>query len=215
MGTAIALGSADPVCRLNLSSTFRSASCFSMTTPPIIIISEPDSMISDVLRVEFSRWEFAVLLAEGSAAADTYAGQIVASLVVLDASTAQLSAYEACARIRRRPGYADRPIVLTAREVSHRTTAAAEVAGATVLLPKPYSVMDLFRALTPHMQPNDPLLVAGGARTGMAAPSSREWAVPGSLEWRSGGDSALSRNKLLLPIVRGLGKKIPMLGKTS
>jgi hypothetical protein len=41
-----------------------------MTTPPIIIISEPDSMISDVLRVEFSRWEFAVLLAEGSAAAD-------------------------------------------------------------------------------------------------------------------------------------------------
>jgi len=103
-----------------------------MTTPPIIIISEPDSMISGVLRVEFSRWDFAVLLAEGSAAADNFASQIVASLVVLDASTAHMSAYEACARIRRRPGYASRPIVLTAPEVSPRTKAAAEVAGATV-----------------------------------------------------------------------------------
>jgi DNA-binding response OmpR family regulator len=187
-----------------------------MTTPPIIIIiSEPDSMISGVLRVEFSRFDFAVLLAEGSAAADAYASQVVASLVVLDASTAHLSAYEACARIRRRPGYAGRPIVLTVREVSPRLTAAAETAGATVLLAKPYSVMDLFRAITPHMQPNDPLLLAGGGGTGMADPPTREWSVPGSLEWRSGGDSALSRNKLLLPIVRGVGKKIPLVGKTS
>jgi DNA-binding response OmpR family regulator len=186
-----------------------------MTTPPIIIISEPDSMISDVLRVEFSRWDFAVLLADNSVAADVYASQIVASLVVLDASTARLSAYEACARIRRRPGYAGRPIVLTVREVSRSATAAAATAGATVLLPKPYSVMDLFRAITPHMQPSDPLLWAGGAGTGMAAPPTREWPVPGSLEWRSGGDSALSRNKLLLPIVRGVGKKIPFFGKTS
>ena len=186
-----------------------------MTTPPIIIISEPDSMISDVLRVEFSRWDFAVLLAEGSAAADAYASQVVASLVVLDASTALLSAYEACARIRRRPGYAGRAIVLTVREVSPRIKAAAQAAGATVLLPKPYSVMDLFRAITPHMQPNDPLLVAGGTGTGMGAPPTREWSGPKSLEWRSGGDSALSRNKLLLPLVRGVGKKIPLLGKTS
>jgi DNA-binding response OmpR family regulator len=186
-----------------------------MTTPPIIIISEPDSMISGVLRVEFTRWEFAVLLAEGSVAADTYASQVVASLVVLDASTSHLSAYEACARIRRRPGYAARPIVLTAREISPRATAAAEVAGATVLLSKPYSVMDLFRAITPHMHPDDPLLTAGSKRTGMAAPSAREWSMSGSLEWRSGADSALSRNKLLLPIVRSVGKKIPLLGKTS
>ena len=47
------------------------------------------------------------------------------------------------------------------------------------------------------MQPNDPLLLAGGGGTGMAAPPTQEWLVPGSLEWRSGGDSALSRNKLL------------------
>jgi DNA-binding response OmpR family regulator len=186
-----------------------------MTTPPIIIISEPDGMISDVLRVEFSRRDFAVLLAEGGAAADAYASQVVASLVVLDASTAHLSAYEACARIRRRPGYTGRPIVLTVREISPRLAAAAEAAGATVLLAKPYSVTDLFRAITPHMRPDDPLLAGGGAGRGMAAPPTQEWSVPGSLEWRSGGDSALSRNKLLLPIVRGVGKKIPLRGKTS
>lgn len=186
-----------------------------MTTPPIIIISEPDTMISSVLRVEFSSWNFAVLLADNSEEAEGYASQTVASLVVLDATTSLLSAYEACARIRRRQGYAGRPIVLTARESSPRTKAAAETAGATVLLQKPYSVMELFRAITPHMQPDDPLLLAGYARTGAAAPPTQEWPVPESLEWRSGGESALSRNKLLLPIVRRAGKKVPLDGKIS
>src|SRR4051812_40323471 len=116
-----------------------------MTTPPIIIISEPDPMVSGVLRVEFSRWDFAVLLAGSSEEADAYATQTAASLVVLDAARAHLSAYEACARIRRRQGYATCPIVLTVREVSTRLQAAAATAGATALLAKPYSVMDLFR----------------------------------------------------------------------
>lgn len=150
-----------------------------MTTPPIIIISEPDAMISGVLRVEFSRWDFAVLLAESSQEAYAYASQVVASLVVLDATTAHLSAYEACARIRRGEGYAGRPIVLTVREVSPRTQAAADTAGATVLLQKPYSVMDLFRAVIPHVQPNDPLLAAGYTLTGTAAPPTQAWTVPG------------------------------------
>jgi DNA-binding response OmpR family regulator len=173
-------------------------------------------MISGVLRVEFSRWNFAVLLAANTIEAHQYASQTVASLIVLDASKAHMPAYEACARIRRRDGYANRPIVLTVREVSPRTMAAAETAGATALLPKPYSMMDLFRAITPHMQPNDPLLLAGRQLTGVAAPPMQEWKRPSSLEWQSGGgESALSRNKLLLPIVRGAGKTIPLIGKTS
>jgi DNA-binding response OmpR family regulator len=186
-----------------------------MTTPPIIIVSEPDTMISAVLRVEFSRWDFAVLLAESSQEAFVYASQVVASLVVLDASTAGLSAYEACARIRRREGYAGRPIVLTVREVSPRAKAAAETAGATILLQKPYSVLDLFRAITPHVPPDDPLLLAGHTATGSAEPAAQAWTVTSSLEWCSGSDSALSKNKLLLPIVRGVGKKLPLIGKTS
>jgi DNA-binding response OmpR family regulator len=172
-------------------------------------------MISGVLRVEFSRWNFAVLLAVNINEAHNYALQTVASLIVLDASRTRMPAYEACARIRRRDGYADRPIVLTAKEISPSTMAAAETAGATALLPKPYSMMDLFRAITPHVHPNDPLLLAGQTLAGVAAPPMQEWKRPLSLEWRSGGESALSRNKLLLPIVRGAGKKVPLIGKTS
>jgi DNA-binding response OmpR family regulator len=186
-----------------------------MTTPAIIIISEPDPMISGALRVEFSRWDFAVLLASSCEEADNYAAQTVASLVVLDIAKPQMSAYAACARIRRRAGYASRPIVLTGWDISARTQAAATTAGATALLPKPYSVIDLFRAITPHLEPNDPLLVTGHIQTGVAAPPTREWKSPGALEWKSGPESALSRNRLLLPIVRGTGKKIPIIGKVS
>jgi DNA-binding response OmpR family regulator len=186
-----------------------------MTTPPIIIIAEPDPMISGVLRVEFSRWDFAVLLATTCEQAGDYAAQTVAALVVLDAARAQVAAYETCVRIRRSPGYASRPIVLTDRDISARTRAAATTAGATALLPKPYSVMDLFRAITPHMQPDDPLLVAGRSQAGFAAPPVHEWTRPGALEWKSGPESALSRNRLLLPIVRGAGKKVPVIGKVS
>jgi DNA-binding response OmpR family regulator len=186
-----------------------------MTTPPIIIIAEPDPMISGVLRVEFSRWDFAVLLAASCEEAGDYAAQTVAALVVLDAAKAQMGAYETCARIRRRPGYAARPIVLTGWDISARIQAAATTAGATALLAKPYSVMDLFRAITPHMQLDDPLLRAGHSQTGLAAPPVQEWKRPGALEWNSGADSALSRNRLLLPIVRGSGKKIPFGGKIS
>jgi DNA-binding response OmpR family regulator len=186
-----------------------------MSSPPIVIIFEPDPMISGVLRVEFSRWEFAVLLAINSEEAAAYASQAIASLVVLDAGDAHLSAYEACARIRRRDGYAARPIVMTVKEVSPRAMAAAEVAGATALLPKPYSMMDLLRAATAHMLPDDPFMLAGHSRPGVAAPPMQEWKHPASLEWRCGGDSALSRNKLLLPIVRGTGQKIPFGGTVS
>jgi DNA-binding response OmpR family regulator len=186
-----------------------------MTTSAIIIISEPDPMISGVLRVEFSRWNFAVLLAGSTEEAEDYASQTVASLVVLDAAKAQPGAYETCARIRRLDGYTDRPIVLTVREVSARTQAAATMAGATALLTKPYSVTDLFQAITPHLRPNDPLLAAGHSRSGVAAPKAQEWKTPAALEWKSSPESALSRNLLLMPIVRGTGQKIPVIGKIS
>jgi len=187
-----------------------------MSSPPIVIISESDPMISGVLRVEFSRWDFAVLLAISSEEAASYASQAVASLVVLDAGHAHLSsAYEACARIRRRDGYAARPIVMTVKELSPRAMAAAEVAGATALVAKPYSMMDLLRAATSHLPPDDPFMLAGHSRPGVGAPPIQEWKQPKSLEWRCGGDSALSRNKLLLPIVRGFGQKIPFGGKVA
>src|ERR1700710_3062685 len=103
-----------------------------MSTPPIVIIAEPDPMISSVLRVAFTQWDFAVFLATSGQEAEDYAAHAVAHLVVLDVKL-QLAAYDACARIRRRQGYAARPIVLTANEPSPRIRAAAEAAGATVV----------------------------------------------------------------------------------
>src|SRR5690242_17280377 len=94
--------------------------------PPIIIVAEPDPILSSVLRVEFSGQYFAVLMASNARDAEAYAAQAVAHLVVLDVGVLGLAGYEACARIRHRDGYANRPIVLTSSTVSDRMQAAAE-----------------------------------------------------------------------------------------
>jgi DNA-binding response OmpR family regulator len=178
-----------------------------MSTPPTVIIAEPDPMISSVLRVEFTHLEFAVFLAASGREAEEYAAHTVAHLVIIDAKL-HLGGYDACARIRRWPGYAARPIVLTAKEPSPKIRAVAVKAGATVVLAKPYSVADLFSAIRPFLPPNDLLLTHGARASGMSAP--REWAPVGSLAMSPGTNSALTRNGLLLPIVRGNGVMIPV-----
>lgn len=181
-----------------------------MSTPPIVIIAEADPMISSVLRVEFTRLDFAVFLAVSGREAEEYAAHSVAHLVVLDAR-AQLEACESCARIRRRQGYANRPIVLTTNEPSPRLKAASNKAGATLLLEKPYSVSGLFGAIESFLPPDDLLLTHRALAPGMRAP--RTWAPAQSKTWSSGGDSALTRNGRLLPIVRGKGVSIPFIKK--
>jgi CheY-like chemotaxis protein len=178
-----------------------------MSTPPIIIIAEPDPMISSVLRVEFTSWDFAVFLATSGQEAEDYAAHAVAQLVVLDVKL-DMAAYEACARIRRRQGYAERPIVLTANDPSPRVRAAAGKAGATVVLQKPYSVTDMVSAIRPFIAPDDLLLTHRAQAPGVG--ESKEWIRGENPSWRWGGDSGLSRNGLLLPIVRGKGVSIPL-----
>jgi DNA-binding response OmpR family regulator len=181
-----------------------------MSTPPIVIIAEPDPIISSVLRVEFTHWNFAVFLAASGGEAEEYARHTIAHLVVLDAKL-HLGAYDACARIRRREGYATRPIVLTTHAPSPKVKAVAEKAGATLLLQKPYSVSDLFSALEPFLPPDDALLAHRAARSGMSA--SQEWAPAPPRLWPSGGNSALTRNGQLLPIVRSQGVTLPFYRK--
>jgi DNA-binding response OmpR family regulator len=181
-----------------------------MSTPPIVIIAEPDPMIRSVLRVEFTRADFAVFLADSGPEAEEYAAHAVAHLVIVDARL-QLGGYAACARIRRRPGYAARPIVLTANEPSTKIRAAAAKAGATVVLPKPYSVSDLFSAIRPFLPADDLLFTHRAQASGMSA--SQEWVRGQSPTWHAGDDSALTRNGLLLPIVRGKGVMIPLIRK--
>jgi CheY-like chemotaxis protein len=181
-----------------------------MSTPPIVIIAEPDPMISSALRVEFTHLDFAVFLAASGQEAEDFATHTVAHLIVIDAKL-RLGPYEACARIRRREGYAARPIVLTTNDPSPRIKAAADKAGATLLLPKPYSVSDLFRAIARFIPPDDLLLTHRARASGMGAPTT--WAPAQNLRMSAGGDSALTRNGLLLPIVRGKGVMIPLIRK--
>ena len=182
-----------------------------MSTPPVIIIAEPDPMISSVLRVEFSHWGFAVLLASNGPEAEDYASQTVAHLVVLD-TRLHLGAYDACVRIRRRQGYATRPIVLTTHEPSKRIDAVADKIGATVVLPKPYSVSDLFSAIEPFVPSDDVLLTHRPKGGGVSEP--RQWAVAPPPSWQAGANSVLTRNGRLLPIVRGNSVKVPLMRTT-
>jgi DNA-binding response OmpR family regulator len=177
--------------------------------PPIIIVAEPDPILRNVLRVEFSHQDLAVLLAATARDAEDYAAHAVAHLVVLDVGTLGLAGYEACARIRHRDGYANRPIVLTSGTVSDRMQAAAETAGATALLAKPYSVSDLFTTIAPHIPDRDPLLTHHSKRAGVA----QDWTSAPLAAVQTGQDSALTRNGRLLPIVRGASVKIPLFGK--
>jgi DNA-binding response OmpR family regulator len=178
-----------------------------MSAPPIVIIAEPDPLISSVLRVEFTMCGFAVLLAASGQEAEEYASQAVARLIVLD-TRLHLGAYDACARIRRQPGYGRRPIVLTSHEVSSTVQKVADTVGATVLLAKPYSVDDLFEAVTPFLPVDDPLLTHRARSSGVS--ERHTWTPLCPPPARSGDDSALTRNGRLLPIVRGAGKSIPM-----
>jgi DNA-binding response OmpR family regulator len=179
-----------------------------MSTPPVVIIAEPDPMISSVLRVEFSHLGFAVLLASSGQEAEDYASHTVAHLVVLD-TRLHLGAYDACVRIRRRQGYASRPIVLTTHERSRTVDAVADKAGATVVLPKPYSIGDLFSAIEPFVSADDQLLSHRAQWGGLHAP--KQWGPTPPTIPSSGGNSALTRNGQLLPIVRGNGVKVPLM----
>jgi DNA-binding response OmpR family regulator len=178
-----------------------------MAAPPIIIIADPDTMISNALRVAFSSYDCAVLLAASNREVEDFAAQTVVQMIVLDVSQLKLSGYAACARIRHRHGYARRPIVLTAAAISTMDTAAAEQAGATVLLSKPYSVNSLVRAVDPYLAADDPLR---GHLPPVNHAAQVDWTKEPNPTWRFGPNSGLSRNSQVLPIVRGKGVRIPL-----
>jgi DNA-binding response OmpR family regulator len=179
-----------------------------MAAVPIIIVADPDPMVSNALRVELTGENCAVLLASTSQEAEEYASQAVAELIVLDVTRLKLSGYAACARIRRQPGYAARPIVLTASWVQPRDAKAAQQAGATLLLPKPYSVSGLADAVTPFLPQNDPLRAHLPRQPHKA---QIDWTKEPNPQWRFSPDSGLSRNGIVLPVVSGKGVRIPLI----
>lgn len=186
-----------------------------MNTPPTVIIADRDPIISNGLRVEFSRCDFLVLLANEAPEAEAYAQQVVASLVVLDIGEQRLPPLDACARIRRLPGYEACPIVLTARAVTEPIRQAAEMAGATCTLAKDYSLADLATAVLPHVPADHPVALQLGAAAGMAE-TQQVWTPTPALKWRFGGDSRLATNARVMPVLRGQGVRVPVMkGRVS
>lgn len=184
-----------------------------MRGPPTIIIAECDPLIRNALRVELSHVGFVVLLAGTGREAEDFAAQTIADLAVLDVALSAFSGYDACARIRRRAGYQGIPIVLTTHKRSPSVEAAAMTAGATAVLVKPYSFNDLLNTIAPHLPANHPLVAKLPGAAGPGDAPRQAWGRPETLEWRFGSDSGLSRNRLMLPIVRGAGVKIPLVRK--
>jgi two-component system phosphate regulon response regulator PhoB len=181
-----------------------------MSIPPVIIIAEPDPIFGNMLRVEFSQAGFAVLMAATGPEAEAFARQTVAQLVLLDTALPGVTCFDACARIRRRPNYEKTPIVLTVRTRRRRVEAAADVAGATLLLVKPYAYGDLLTALEKNIAPDHPVLAARAAGTGMAEQSGVHWGPLPPLTWRFSPDSGLSQNARVLPIMRSAGTWVPL-----
>ncbi len=180
-----------------------------MSIPPVIIIAEPDPIFGNMLRVEFSQAGFAVLMASTGPEAEAYARQTTAHLVLLDAALPGPTSYYACAQIRRFREYEGTPIVVTAREHHWRVEKAAQRAGATLLLVKPYAFRELLCALERHIAPEHPLRVTRPAAPHLGE-TSVEWGPLPPLNSRVSPDSVLSQNARVLPIVRGGGVRIPV-----
>jgi DNA-binding response OmpR family regulator len=181
-----------------------------MSAEPIVIVADPDSGVRNALRIEFSQAQCTVLMAGNPWEAEEYAREADARLVVLDVSRLKLRSFETCARIRRWTGYGDRPIILTVAEVEAKDRAAAEEAGATTLLEKPYSISTLVRAIRRHVAPDDPLcrclpLVRDG---------QMEWPRRVPNAWRFSPGSGLARHGQIFPVEAGAGASLP-LGRVS
>lgn len=175
-----------------------------MSQRPQVIISDPDQRVANALRVELLESNCRVLMAPSAEEAEELTRRFNARLIILDVSQIKYRGYSACARIRRQPYYANRPIILTTAHVQARDAAAAGTAGATALLAKPYSVKQLLRAIRPHLAANDPL------RACLPAPvdTSIDWS--GTPGWQFTPDSGLRAEKGIMAVIAGLTTHLPL-----
>lgn len=73
--------------------------------------------------------------------------RVRAHLVILDYKMPRLDGFGACAQIRHLPGYGDTPIAMLTAFDNQDTRAAAERAGVTMVLAKPFKPVDLLRSI--------------------------------------------------------------------
>jgi DNA-binding response OmpR family regulator len=114
-----------------------------------VIVADNDLQLRSILRTLFVNAGFDVLLASDGLEALDFARNTRARLVILDKRMPNLDGIQACAQIRRLPGYADVPIVLLTVYDDATTRAAAIEAGATQFFTKPFRSDELMAAVAP------------------------------------------------------------------
>ena len=112
-----------------------------------VIIADNDYIIRGILRSVLEGQNFNVLQAVDGIEAIDYAKRTNAQLVILDYKMPKLDGFAACMQIRRLPGYTDVPIVILTAFNDDHTRGAAQRAGATMFLAKPFRPVDLLQAI--------------------------------------------------------------------
>jgi CheY-like chemotaxis protein len=159
-----------------------------------VIVADNDYVIRDILRFVLETNGYTPLLAVDGLEALDLAMRTSARLVILDLKMPRLDGFTACAQISRLPGYANVPIAILSAFDSIETREAAQRAGATAFLSKPFKPVDLLRMMAELL---------AEPTTAPAETSAFIWQRRQELAPLSGESTELSEGQRVLNICRG------------
>ena len=164
-----------------------------------VIIADNDASVRSIVRSYLQSAGFLVLSAKDGLEAVHHAQQERVRLVILDYRMPRLNGIAACAEIRCLPGYLDVPIAILTAFDNPETRAAAERAGATAFIKKPFTGVELLVATATLLDP-----------TSSTAPPAG-FSEPRTLIWRRrpepmpvfGEPNNLAEGRRVLKLLRG------------
>lgn len=112
-----------------------------------VIVADNDYIVRNILRSLLDGKGFTVLSAIDGLEALDYATRTVARFVILDLRMPKLDGFAACSQIRQLPGYSNVPIAILSAFPGTETREAAKNAGATMFLSKPFTPIEVLRAI--------------------------------------------------------------------
>ncbi len=113
-----------------------------------VIVADNDYIIRNILRSLLEGKGFTVLSAIDGLEAVDYATRTIARFAILDLRMPKLDGFAACSQIRQLPGYRNVPIAILSAFSGTETREAAKNAGATIFLSKPFTPIEVLRAIS-------------------------------------------------------------------
>ena len=120
-----------------------------------IIVADDDPFICRVLKGMLEAIDQDVALAANGLEAVDLASATAAALIILDVKMPELDGFQACAQIRKLPGYERTPIVILTFDNGESAQSTASRAGATMFLVKPFTTASLMLALSRFLPISD------------------------------------------------------------